>query len=92
MVRVCFHPSAPGPVRRVPRGTPSEMDRIEAMLDCLAPYEAALLKWISASPANARLFVLDPLQALDKAPIGLPPGLKSGIRALADGMCRQQPA
>ncbi len=91
-VHVCFHPSAPGSVRRASRGAPSEVDRIEAMLDLLVPYEPALLKWIAASPANARLFVTHPLQALEEAPIGLPSGLRAGIRLLADGMGRQPSA
>lgn len=92
MVRVCFHASAPRAMRRRPSGAPSEVDRIEAMLSRLVPYEAALLGWISASPGNARLFVTDPLRALDEAPIGLPEGLRTGIRALADGMSRQPAA
>jgi hypothetical protein len=47
------------------------------------PYESALLQWVADSPHNARLFVTDPLRALEQAQLGLPESLLIEIHTVS---------
>jgi hypothetical protein len=42
-----------------------------------------LLQWVADSPQNARLFVTDPLRALELANLGLPESLLREIHAVS---------
>ena len=66
--------------------TPSSRSKacpIESILARLIPYESALLQWIGDSPHNARLFVTQPLRALELAHLGLPKSLLVEIHAVS---------
>lgn len=61
----------------------SKAGRIESILARLIPYESALLQWVADSPHNARLFVSEPLRALELANLGLPESLTIEIHAVS---------
>jgi hypothetical protein len=82
-LQVCFHTS--GPMMN-PLATPSPQSkagRIESILARLIPYESALLQWVADSPHNARLFVTEPLRALELANLGLPESLSIEIHTVS---------
>lgn len=82
-LQACFHTSGPM-VRSI--ATPSHRSkacRVQSILARLIPYESALLQWVADSPHNARLFVTDPLRALELANLGLPESLLREIHAVS---------
>ena len=61
----------------------SKAGRIESILARLIPYESALLQWVADSPHNARLFMTEPLRALELANLGLPESLSIEIHTVS---------
>ena len=82
-LQVCFHMSGPMMNPIAAPSPQSKAGRIESILARLIPYERALLQWVADSPQNARLFVTEPLRALELANLGLPESLSIEIHTVS---------
>lgn len=82
-LQACFHASGQMMYPRTTSSPRSKDCPIESILARLMPYESALLQWVADSPHNARLFVTDPLRALEQAQLGLPESLLIEIHTVS---------